>query len=73
MPKVLTQAQVDTFRRDGCLSPVRAMSAERALAYRQQFEALEARVTEIKKMGSSGVRVGPFRRVRSPKGSAAWW
>ena len=30
MPKVLTQAQVDAFERDGCLSPVRAMSAERA-------------------------------------------
>ena len=50
MPKVLTDAQVETFRRDGCLSPVRAMSAERALAYRRRFEALEARVTEIKKM-----------------------
>jgi len=23
--------------------------------------------------GSSGVRVGPFSQVRSPKGSAAWW
>ena len=30
MPKVLTDAQVATFERDGCLSPVRAMSAERA-------------------------------------------
>ena len=30
MPKVLTEAQVATFQRDGCLSPVRAMSAERA-------------------------------------------
>ena len=30
MPKVLTEAQIQTFQRDGCLSPVRAMSAERA-------------------------------------------
>jgi hypothetical protein len=44
MPKVLTQAQVDAFERDGCLSPVRAMSAERAQHYRRKFDALEARV-----------------------------
>ena len=50
MPKVLTQAQIDTFQRDGCLSPVRAMSAERARHYRDRFEALEARVPDIKKM-----------------------
>ena len=30
MPKVLTEAQVETYERDGGLSPVRAMSAERA-------------------------------------------
>jgi hypothetical protein len=35
MPKVLTQAQVSTYERDGCLSPVRAMSAERARHYRR--------------------------------------
>ena len=34
MPKVLTEAQVAAFERDGCLSPVRAMSAERAHHYR---------------------------------------
>jgi len=50
MPKVLTDAQVEAFERDGCLSPVRAMSAERARAYRERFEALEARVPDIKKM-----------------------
>jgi hypothetical protein len=40
MPKVLTEAQVQVFDRDGCLSPVRAMSAERARHYRERFEAL---------------------------------
>ena len=50
MPKVLTEAQVQAFERDGCLSPVRAMSAERARHYRERFEALEARVPDIKKM-----------------------
>ena len=33
MPKVLTEAQVERYQRDGCLSPVRAMSAERARHY----------------------------------------
>ena len=47
MPKVLTQAQIDTFERDGYLSPVRAMSAERARSYREKFEALESRVSDI--------------------------
>ena len=28
MPKVLTEGQVEQYQRDGCLSPVRAMSAE---------------------------------------------
>jgi len=50
MPKVLTPAQVEAFQRDGCLSPVRAMSAERARHYRDRFEALEASVPDIKKM-----------------------
>jgi hypothetical protein len=40
MPKVLTQTQIETFERDGCLSPVRAMSPERARHYRERFEAL---------------------------------
>jgi hypothetical protein len=60
MPKVLTDAQVATFQRDGCLSPVRAMSAERAHAYRQRFEALEARVTEIKKMKTKSHLLCPW-------------
>jgi hypothetical protein len=47
MPKVLRDAQVETFQRDGCLWPVRAMSAERAHALRQRFEALESWVTDI--------------------------
>ncbi len=38
MPKVLTEGQVRTFERDGCLSPVRAMSAERTRHYRALFE-----------------------------------
>src|SRR5258706_11014233 len=50
MPKVLTEAQVRTFERDGCLSPVRAMTAERAQYYRRRFEDLEARVPDLKKV-----------------------
>jgi len=44
---VLTEAQVRAFERDGCLWPVRAMSAERARHYCERFEALEARVPAL--------------------------
>ena len=40
MPKVLTEDQVRAYERDGCLSPVREMSAARARQYREKFEAL---------------------------------
>jgi len=50
MPKVLAEAQVQAFERDGCLSPVRAMSAGRARHYGERFEDIEARVPDIKKM-----------------------
>lgn len=42
MPKVLTQAQIDTYWRDGCVFPVRIMSREQALAIREKLEAFEA-------------------------------
>ncbi len=42
MPIVLTDAQIEAFHRDGFVAPVRAMSAERALHYRQALEAFEA-------------------------------
>jgi len=62
MPKVLTEDQVRTYERDGCLSPVRAMSAERAAHYRAKFEALEARVSdvEIKKMKTKSHLLCPW-------------
>ena len=60
MPKVLTDEQVRTFERDGCLSPVRAMSAERARHYREKFEALEARVPDIKKMKTKSHLLAPW-------------
>jgi ectoine hydroxylase-related dioxygenase (phytanoyl-CoA dioxygenase family) len=60
MPKVLTQAQVDAFERDGCLYPVRAMSAERAQHYRRKFDALEARVPDIKKMKTKSHLLCPW-------------
>ena len=49
MPKVLTEEQVQAFERDGCLFPVRAMSGERARHYRERFEDLEARVSDIRR------------------------
>ena len=62
MPKALTEEQVRTYERDGCLSPVRAMSAERAVAYRKKFEALEARVgpEQIKKMKTKSHLLCPW-------------
>jgi ectoine hydroxylase-related dioxygenase (phytanoyl-CoA dioxygenase family) len=60
MPKVLTEAQVKAYERDGCLSPVRAMSAERARHYRAKFEALEARVPDIKKMKTKSHLLAPW-------------
>ena len=60
MPKVLTEAQIERYQRDGCLSPVRAMSAERARYYREKFEALESRVSDIKKMKTKSHLLCPW-------------
>ena len=60
MPKILTEAQVQSFQRDGFLSPVRAMSAERARQYRERFESLEARVADIKKMKTKSHLLCPW-------------
>lgn len=51
MPKVLTEEQIAQFDRDGYLSPVRAMSPERAGYFRGRLESLEERhPNDIKKM-----------------------
>jgi hypothetical protein len=42
MPKVLSPAQIETFDRDGFVAPIRAISEQRALYYRQKLEAFEA-------------------------------
>ena len=60
MPKVLTDAQVKSFHENGFLSPVRAMSAERAREYRARFERLEARVADIKKMKTKSHLLCPW-------------
>jgi chlorinating enzyme len=41
MPKILTQSQIDTFWRDGCVFPIRVMSAAQALEIRERLEAFE--------------------------------
>jgi non-haem Fe2+, alpha-ketoglutarate-dependent halogenase len=41
MPKILTQAQIDQFWRDGYLAPVRVMSEQEAAAVRARLEAHE--------------------------------
>ena len=60
MPKVLTDTQVQSFQRDGFLSPVRAMSAERARHCRERFESLEACVADIKKMKTKSHLLCPW-------------
>ena len=61
MPKVLTDAQARTFEEQGYLSPIRAMSAERAFAYRRKFEALEGRFpADIKKMKTKSHLLCPW-------------
>ena len=61
MPKVLTEAQVRAFEAQGFLSPVRAFSPERARAYRQRLEALEARVpNDMKKMKTKSHLLCPW-------------
>ena len=41
MPKILTQQQIDTYRRDGCVFPIRVMSAEAAAEMRSRLEDFE--------------------------------
>jgi len=42
VPKVLSKEQVEQFRRDGYVSPVRLLDAAAAAGCRRQFEAVEA-------------------------------
>src|SRR5437763_14977765 len=44
MPKKLSPAQVESYERDGFLSPVAALSREEAAACLRQLEAFEATV-----------------------------
>jgi non-haem Fe2+, alpha-ketoglutarate-dependent halogenase len=44
MPKILTDAQVAAYHRDGFLLPLTAFSPERARGYRADLEAFEARI-----------------------------
>ena len=43
MPKILTETQIERFRRDGCVFPVRVMSEAEALAIRSKLEDYERR------------------------------
>jgi non-haem Fe2+, alpha-ketoglutarate-dependent halogenase len=41
MPKILTQQQIDTYWRDGCVFPIRVMSESDAAEIRERLEAFE--------------------------------
>ena len=61
MPKVLTAAQVRSFEEDGYLSPVRAISPERAFELRRRFGSIEARFApDIKKMKTKSHLLCPW-------------
>jgi non-haem Fe2+, alpha-ketoglutarate-dependent halogenase len=42
MPKLLSQAQIERFREEGFLAPIRVMPEEEALEYRRRLERFEA-------------------------------
>ena len=46
MPTVLTPAQIAQYERDGCVFPIRVLSAADALALRRKLEAFEAEAGE---------------------------
>lgn len=61
MPKVLTEAQVHAFEEQGFLSPIRAISPERAKTVRERYESLEARFpADIKKMKTKSHLLCPW-------------
>lgn len=41
MPKILSPDQIEGFRKDGYVSPIRVISTERAAAIRHQIEEFE--------------------------------
>ena len=61
MPKVLTQDRVDAFHRDGFVAPVRAMSPERAVHFRDELEAFEAKYPDDRiKLDQKGHMICPW-------------
>jgi len=44
MPKMLTEAQIAAYRRDGFLLPLTAFAPDMARRYRADLETLEARI-----------------------------
>ena len=43
MPKILTEAQIEQFRRDGCVFPIRVMPEAEALEIRSKLEDYETK------------------------------
>jgi non-heme Fe2+,alpha-ketoglutarate-dependent halogenase len=46
MPKILTQQQIDTYWRDGCVFPIRVMSEDEARQIRERLEDFEKETGE---------------------------
>src|ERR1700722_10652592 len=61
MPRILSPAQISAFERDGFVTPVRAISEERALYYRRRLEAFEATYPEARlKLDQKAHMICPF-------------
>jgi len=61
IPKVLTDVQVAGFQRDGFVTPVPALSAERALHYRDALEVFEAKFPDDRiKLDQKGHMICPW-------------
>ena len=67
MPKILTEAQVEQFRRDGCVFPIRVMPEDQALEIRRKLEDYEKQIRRATGRVTCGTR-----RICCFLGSLTW-
>lgn len=61
MPKILTEAEVGQFERDGFVGPFRVLTDAQVRAYRQKLESFETRhPTEVKKLKTKSHLLCPW-------------
>ena len=65
MPKLLTQEQIDLYRRDGFLGPIDLLSTDEALTLRNQIEAVEAEMAIRSRNAARSRRICRFHSCAS--------